>query len=189
MPDDLILTHHTNAEAAKLLDELCDVYADAYGAVPGEDTQEKSSAFRERATAAQQGRNYSLVTAHVGEQLVGFAFGYSLRPERGWWDGLTPEPQEGFTLETGSRTVVLSEIEVRRAWQGKGIGRMVHDAFLSQRSEERATLASNPQATDTHVLYERWGWQKVGIVPGEPGTYYREYVIFVIPLPLLAAGQ
>ncbi len=179
----LTLAHHTGIEAAKLMDELCDVYADAYGAVPGEDTQEKSSAFRDRATAALRGLNYSLVTARVGEQLVGFAFGYSLRPERGWWDGLKPEPPQGFTEETGSRTVVLSEIEVRRDWQGKGIGRTVHDTFLSQRSEERATLASNPKAADTHSLYEHWGWQRMGIVPGKPGAYYREYVRFVLPLP------
>lgn len=186
---DLTILYHTSAEAVKLMDELCDVYTDAYGAVPGEDTQEKSSAFRERATAALQGANYSLVTARGGDQLVGFAFGYSLRPERGWWDGLQPPPPEGFTEETGSRTVVLSEIEVRRAWQGKGIGRAVHDAFLSQRSEERATLASNPKAADTHALYERWGWQKMGIVPGKPGAYYREYVRFVLPLPLPTAGR
>lgn len=188
-PDDLTLTHHTSAEAATFMDELCDAYADAYGTVPGEDTREKSSAFRERATAAQQGVNYSLVTARVGDQLVGFAFGYSLQSERGWWDGLSPEPPEGFAEETGSRTVVLSEIEVRRAWQGKGIGRAVHDAFLSQRSEERATLASNPKAADTHALYERWGWRSVGIAPGDPGTYYREYVCFVFPLPLPIAGR
>jgi GNAT superfamily N-acetyltransferase len=186
---DLRLTHHTSSEAAKLMDELCEVYADAYGAVPGEDTQEKSSDFRERARAAQEGVNYSLVTARIGDQLVGFAFGYSLRLGRGWWDGLKPEPSEGFTLETGSRTVVLSEIEVRRAWQGIGIGRMVHDAFLSQRTEERATLASNPKATDTHALYERWGWRRVGIVPGTSGAYYREYVLFTLPLPHATAGR
>lgn len=182
LPDDLTLTQHTSVEAAEMVDELCEVYADAYGAVPGEDIGEKSSAFRERAGAAMQGVNYSLVTARVGTELVGFAFGYGLRPERGWWDGLSPEPPEGFTEETGSRTVVLSEIEVRRAWQGRGIGRAVHDTFLSQRTEPRATLASNPQATGTHALYERWGWQKVGIVPDEPGSYYREYVLFALPL-------
>lgn len=71
-------------------------------------------------------RNYSLVTAEVGSQLVGFAFGYRLRLDRGWWAGLSPE---GFTEETGSRTVVLDEIEVRRAWQGHGISRAAHDAF------------------------------------------------------------
>lgn len=185
----LALSHHTSDDAAQLLDELCDVYADAYGAVPGEDTREKSSAFRERATAALQGANYSLVTAHAGDQLVGFAFGYSLRSKGGWWDGLQPAPPEGFTEETGSRTVVLSEIEVRRAWQGRGIGRAVHDAFLSQRSEDRATLASNPKAADTHALYERWGWQRMGIVPEQPGAYYREYVLFVLALPLSTAGR
>lgn len=186
---DPTLTHHTSTEAIKLMDELCEVYADAYGAVPGEDTQEKSSAFRERASAALEQANYSLVTAHLDDQLVGFAFGYSLRPERGWWDGLTPEPPEGFTTESGFRTVVLSEIEVRRAWQGKRIGRTLHDAFLSQRTEERATLASNPKATDTHTLYERWGWHRMGIVPGTPEAYYREYVLFTLPLPHATAGR
>lgn len=50
-------------------------------------------------------------------------------------------------------------------------------------------LASNAHATGTHALYERWGWQKIGIVPGKPGAYYSEYVRFVLPLPLTTAGQ
>lgn len=129
------------------------------------------------------------MTARVDDQLVGFAFGYSLRSKRGWWEGLSPGSSAAFTEETGSRTVVLSEIEVRSAWQGRGIGRALHDAFLSQRAEERATLASNPHATNTHALYECWGWQKVGIVSGEPGAYYQEYALFVLPLPLVTAGR
>lgn len=55
--DGVTLAHHTSDEAAKLMDELCDAYADAYGAVPGEGTREKSSAFRDRARAALQGLN------------------------------------------------------------------------------------------------------------------------------------
>jgi hypothetical protein len=73
---DLSLNHHTSAEAIKLLDKLCEAYADAYGTVPDEDIREKSSAFRERARAAPQGLNYSLVTAHVGDQLVGWLVGW-----------------------------------------------------------------------------------------------------------------
>ncbi|SRR6266516_6393125 len=175
-------THHTADEVPALLDELCDAYADAYGSVPGEVESEKWAAYRERATLALQAQSYSLVTARASGQLIGFAFGYSLRPERGWWDGLQPEPPAGFTDETGARTVVLAEIEVRKAWQGRGVGRALHDSFLSGRSEERATLASNPKAVETHALYERWGWQRVGTVPGKPGSYYREYVRFVLPL-------
>ena len=97
---DLTLAHYTSAEATELMDELCDAYADAYGAVPGEDPWVKTSAFR-----------------------------------------------------------------------------------------ERARLASNAKATGMHVLYGRWGWRKMGIVPGKPGAYYSEYARFVLPLPLTTAGQ
>ncbi|MEN3309247.1 MAG: hypothetical protein V7603_5449 [Micromonosporaceae bacterium] len=186
-PDGVTLTQHAAHEVPALLDELCDVYADAYGSVPGEDTTVKTAAFRDRATKALQARSYSLVTAHADDQIIGFAFGYSLRPERGWWDGLRPEPPDGFATETGDRTAVLAEIEVRRAWQGRGIGRALHDAFLSRRTEERATLSSNPEAVTTHKLYGRWGWRRMGTVPGKPGAYYREYVQFVMPLPPVQA--
>ncbi|MFY1651487.1 GNAT family N-acetyltransferase [Solwaraspora sp. WMMB762] len=171
------------AAAAAMLDQLADAYADAYGQVPGEDTGVKSDAFRDRATAALGARNYELVTARVGDELVGFVFGYSLRQERDWFGGLDPAPEPGFTDERGGeRTVVLAEIEVRRAWQGRGIGRGLHDTFLGGRREERATLSANPAATATHALYERWGWRRVGTKPGPPGAYYREYAVFVRPL-------
>ena len=174
--------HHTAGEVPALLDEICAAYADAYGAVPGEDITVKTSAFRNRATRALDAPGYSLVAARGDGQLVGFAFGYRLRPDRGWWDGLEPEPPAGFSAETGSRTVVLAEIEVRRAWQGKGVGRAVHDAFLSRRSEERATLSTGPNADAARVLYERWGWQQVGRVPGAPEAYYPYYIKYVLPL-------
>ncbi|WP_307826321.1 GNAT family N-acetyltransferase [Micromonospora humida] len=175
------------AEAAGgLMDELCEVYADAYGQVPGEDATVKVDAFRGRASAALGARNYELVFARAGDELVGFVFGYSLRQDRDWFAGLQPAPEEGFTDERGGeRTVVLAEIEVRKAWQGRGIGRGLHDSFLRGRREERATLTANPVATATHALYEGWGWQRVGSIPGRPGAYYREYAMFVRPLPLL----
>jgi ribosomal protein S18 acetylase RimI-like enzyme len=182
--DGIVLAHHGADDAAALLDGLCDAYADAYGDVPGEDPLVKTAAFRDRASAALSARNYDLVTAHADGALIGFVFGYSLRPERGWWDGLNPEPPAGFTTETGDRTVVLAEIEVRRAWQGSGVGRALHDEFLRTRTEERATLASGPNADAARALYERWGWQRAGTVPGKPGAYFKEYVRHYLPLPI-----
>ena len=137
VPDGVVLRHNGSDQVRGLLDALCDAYADAYGVVPGEDTAAKTAAFRDRATKALDAINYDLVTAEA-DGLVGFVFGYSLRPDRGWWDGLAPDPPEGFTVETGDRTVVLAEIEVRRAWQGKGLGRALHDEFLGSRHEQRS---------------------------------------------------
>ncbi len=48
---------------------------------------------------------------------------------------------------------------------------------------------SSARASGTHALYERWGWRKMGIVPGKPGAYYSEYARFVLPLPLTTAGR
>jgi ribosomal protein S18 acetylase RimI-like enzyme len=182
--DGVSLAHHGSEESLSLLDGLCAVYADAYGVVPGEDIGVKTAAFRDRAAKGLKARNYDLVTAHVDGELAGFVFGYSLRADRGWWDGLTPEPPPGFTAETGDRTVVLAEIEVRRAWQGRGLGRALHDEFLRGRPEERATLATGPKADAARALYERWGWSRAGTTPGSPGAYFSEYVRYYRLLPI-----
>jgi len=178
--DNLTLTHHDGAAAGRLLDELCDTYADAYGVEP---TTEKTSAFRSRASKALDRSGFNLVTARVGDQLVGFAFGYSLAAATSWWNGLEPAPSRDFSAETGTRTFALSEIEVRRAWQGTGVGRALHDALLADRPEQRATLATGPDAP-VQAVYERWAWEKVGRVPGSSGDYYTAYDLFVVPLPM-----
>lgn len=177
---DLPLTYHTSAEAATLMDQLCEVYADAYVVEPD---GEKTAAFRVRATKALDRPRYGLLTARDGAQIVGFVYGYALPAGTHWWDGLTPEPADGFTTEDGTRTFALAEIEVRRAWQGKGIGRVLNDTILAQRYEQRATLATGPQADAARVIYERWGWRPVGKIPGKPGSsYFSEYTLYALPL-------
>lgn len=179
-PEDPTLTSYTGIKAAELLDELCAVYADAYGV---ELEGDKIRAFRNRATKALDRPRYGLLTAQDGKQVVGFIFGYALPAGSSWWDGLTPAPPSGFTDEDGSRTFALAEIEVRAAWQGKGVGRALHDAMLNARREERATLATGPQADAARALYERWGWQAVGKIPGKTNSYFSEYSLYVLPLP------
>ncbi|HEV2089328.1 MAG TPA: GNAT family N-acetyltransferase [Cryptosporangiaceae bacterium] len=176
-PEGVNLSHHTSAEAQEMLDELGEVYADAYQVEPG---GEKVEAFRGRAMAAFGSANFDLVTARADGELVGFVFGYSLE-RSAWWDGLDPQPEPGFTEENGSRTAVLSEIEVRHAWQRQGLGRRLQEEFLRTRSEERATLATGSEVPSQHV-YPRWGWTKVGLVPGRPGAYFWAYWRFIRPL-------
>lgn len=117
-------------------DEMCEVYADAYAVEP---VGEKTAAFRIRATKALDRPRYGLLVARDGTQMVGFVFGYALPAGTYWWDGLTPAPPDGFTTEDGTRTFALAEIEVRRGWQSKGLGRVLNDTILAQRDEERAT--------------------------------------------------
>ncbi|QDO42917.1 GNAT family N-acetyltransferase [Streptomyces sp. RLB3-17] len=179
--NDVFLEHHDGAETAALLVELCDVYADAYGVEPG---GEKTAAFRRRSEKQFERPGFGLVTARGGGRLVGFVFGYTLPAgDTHWWGGVQPEPSVEFLEETGSRTWVLSEIEVRRAWQGRGVGRALHDAALGARGEERATLATGPDAA-AQPVYESWGWRRVGRIPGDEGDFYSAYDLFVLELPV-----
>lgn len=176
----LLIEHSGAGNAAEIIDEMCGVYADAYGVSPDE---QKTTAFRGRAVKAASRAGYDLVTARQDGRLVGFAFGYTLPDgDTHWWQGLRPDPLEGFAEENGRRTFVLAEIEIRRSWQGSGLGKAVSDALTAERPEERATLAANPAASETHAIYEHWGWRKVGQVPGASGDYYDAYDLFVLPL-------
>lgn len=166
-------SRHGGSAAAEMLDDLAIVYADAYGVEPGE----KVDGFRGRAKRAFAAPGFDLITAHAEAELVAFVFGYSLESDA-WWSGLDPEPPSGFTEETGSRTVVLSEIEVVKAGQRQGLGRRLHEEFLAGRSEERATLATGSEVPSRHV-YPRWGWTEVGTVPGSAGSYFAGYRLFV----------
>lgn len=178
---DVSLAHHDGGESVALSEELCDAYADAYGVEPGE---EKTAAFRRRAEKQFSRPGFALVTARDEGRLVGFAFGYTLPAgDTHWWGGVQPEPTAEFLQETGARTWVLSEIEVRRAWQGRGVGRALHDAVLGARGEERATLATGPDAA-AQPVYESWGWRRVGRIPGDVGDYYSAYDLFVLELPV-----
>jgi GNAT superfamily N-acetyltransferase len=183
-PDGITLVRYEAAAVPLLLDGICAVYADAYGKIPGENSTVKVAAFRERATKALTRPGYELVTAHEGDELAGFVFGYALSSDTHWWDDLTPQPSPDFLREDGTRTFVVAEIEVGKQWQGSGVGRALHDAVLNDRREGRATLATGPGADTARAIYEGWGWQKVGVVPGTPGDYFSEYTLYVLPLPL-----
>ncbi|MBT3163074.1 GNAT family N-acetyltransferase [Streptomyces sp. Vc74B-19] len=179
--EDVTVSRHDGEQAAVLAEELCDVYADAYGVESG---GEKAVAFRRRAEKQFMRPGFALVAARDGGQLVGFVLGYTLPAgDTHWWGGVQPEPSSEFLEETGARTWVLSEIEVRRAWQGKGVGRALHDAALGARAEERATLATGPDAA-AQPVYESWGWRRVGRIPGGEGDYYSAYDLFVLELPV-----
>jgi GNAT superfamily N-acetyltransferase len=182
LPRGVTLRRQSVDNVPVLLDDICTVYADAYGQVPGEDLVVKVDAFRDRATKALARPGYELVSAKAGHDLAGFVFGYTLPVDTHWWDDLAPVPSAAFVREDGRRTFVVAEIEVARKWQGSGIGRALHDEILAARPEERATLATGPGADTARAIYERWGWQKAGVVPGTSGDYFSEYTLYVLPL-------
>ncbi|MBO0802827.1 MAG: hypothetical protein J2P25_07100 [Nocardiopsaceae bacterium] len=180
MPMPLEFTRAGRDAAIRQAAGICAAYADAYG-VRADDR--KVSAFRNRLARAVKRPGFEVALAGRGPDVAGFAFGYPLPgDDTYWWAGLRPEPPEGFTAETGSRTFVLAEIEVRKEHQGGGVGRQLHDLLLGSRHEQRATLAVNPGAETPHEIYQHWGWSLAGQVPGSSGDYFDAYDLFVLEL-------
>jgi GNAT superfamily N-acetyltransferase len=120
--------------------------------------------FDERLSAHSSVPGWEAVIAYDGAEPAGFAYATPLGAGTRWWGAMTSPLPEGYTVETGKRTLALNEIVVRRAWRGTGLAHRIHEELLDGRDEERVTLLVNPRAGDGKVqaVYERWGYEKIG---------------------------
>lgn len=125
--------------------------------------------FWERFESYTKNPSFSMVTGSVDYQLVGYAFGSPLPADTSWWKGIENVADPDIARETGHRTFAFREILVRKSFQHRGYAHQLHDALLSSRPEERATLlvrSDNP----ARELYLRWGWTLIGHLQPYPDS-------------------
>lgn len=114
------------------------------------------------AYAARDG--FTLVTGEVDGEMIGYALGCTLPAEARWWNGLVDPVDAGLLAEDGRRTFALNEIMIRAAWRRRGYARVLHDALLADRAEQRATLLVDPANLPARAAYLSWGWYAFGQV-------------------------
>lgn len=157
--------HYTAAELSEIREHILDIHVEVrhydFGLTGPFYDRDR---FDERLTSYAARNGWTAVLGWENNEPVGFCFGVTLAPDSLWWNSTTPPLSAEFTHETGQRTVALNEIVVRKPWRGRGIAWQLHEAWLTQRPEERVTLLVNPKAGDGRVqaLYEAWGYRKVG---------------------------
>jgi ribosomal protein S18 acetylase RimI-like enzyme len=167
---DLTLRHHDARQAREIADELATAYREAYLGTPQEhDPFYSSERFAERFRGYTSASGFELVTAHAGDQLAGYVFGYALPPGARWWNGLLDPVPEGFTDETGTRTFALNELHVRSRWRGRGVASRLHAELLAHRREERATILVRPD-NPARSTYLHWGYRVVGRLQPYPDS-------------------
>lgn len=187
MPRDVTVQLGTATTAEDLFEPICDLYDQVFSRPPFRWTDEESGHHRQLLTDLRTDPSFGIVTAQDPDQkLIGFGYGYTLRPDTKWWHNfLQPRPDE-LTKEWPGRTFALIDLAVAQQRRKHGLGRQLTDTLLASRSEERATLSVQPTATDTQAFYVHLGWHKVGraeMPPGVVSPFFDIYVIELRPQP------
>jgi ribosomal protein S18 acetylase RimI-like enzyme len=169
------------AQAAADSGELQALHAEVYAGPPyfrGDDAAQ----FAERFRVQRRQPGFVLAEARHGGYLVGYALGMPLRPSSSWWADLTTSLPDEVTAERPGRTFAVADLLVRASWRRQGIARELHDLILSNRPEERATLAVLPAATAAQAAFRSWGWRKVARTRNShPGSPVADVLITTLP--------
>ncbi|GAA4631866.1 hypothetical protein GCM10023196_062930 [Actinoallomurus vinaceus] len=177
---DVVVRTHDGKVAEALIEQIVSLYAAVFAEPPYEEGPEDVDDFRELLAIELPQPGFRLVTAAADTELVGFAYGYSLRAATQWWEGITPPPPPEFAAERDGRTFAIKELAVAAPYRRKGVGRRLHEALLDRRFEERATLTVRPDAASAVAAYETWGWSRLGVI--RPGAREIAYMVMARPL-------
>lgn len=159
---DAVTFHALGGEQALAhLNELRDLYLDAYSEPPYEWGDEHADLFIDRLKVQAQQDGFALIEARNDAELIGIAFGVTLQPSTPWWQHLLEPLSEEITQERPGRTFALVELLVRKPWRRQHIAETMQNLLLSNRQEERATLTVLPAAVSAQQAYAKWGWHKV----------------------------
>jgi ribosomal protein S18 acetylase RimI-like enzyme len=154
--------------AGSFLDPICELYDEVFSAPPFFWRENESQLHRERLVGLLEDPTLGITVGRVGDELVGFAYGFALPADTKRWSRLVEPVSVQMTTEWPGRTFMLFDYAVSRVYRGQRIGRLLHDALLSSRPEERATLSVQPTAVNTKRIYEHWGWRQIGQTEGGP---------------------
>jgi GNAT superfamily N-acetyltransferase len=107
------------------------------------------------------------------ERLRGFAYGYTGAAGQWWHDVVSAALDEpARRLWLGAPCFELCELAVHPRLQGRGLGGVLHDALLAERTEGRALLTARADDERVHRFYSSRGWSivlpKLSFGPGYP---------------------
>ncbi len=108
-------------------------------------------------------RDFGLVVAWRGDTMVGYAFGSPKDDAADVWQMVERTLPEVAVPKTPEPIYFFREFAVDPAHQGKGYGRLIHDALLKARPERLAHLLVR-QDNPAKNAYLHWSWHIVGQV-------------------------
>jgi ribosomal protein S18 acetylase RimI-like enzyme len=166
----------TFPEIAARQAQIVDVYRSAFMPLPYNKPEAEIAEFAGSFLNQFDRDAYRFVAAleSHSKRLVGFAYGYSSRAGRWWYEHasrMLPELAGTVWLEDSFQLV---EIALDPQFQGQGIGGQLHDHLLVGIQHGCAILATLQAETAAFRLYRSRGWVVLGenlLFPGIPRRY------------------
>jgi ribosomal protein S18 acetylase RimI-like enzyme len=150
------------ATAEENHEEICRLYDATFSVKPFVWIEPESAEHSANLVRLREELTFGIALSMIGGRLAGFAYGYRLPVDHGWWDGF-PQPLDAdVTAEWEGRTFALIDLAVEASYRGQGVGKQLISLLLRGRSEERAVLSVQPVAVRTQEIYRHLGWRKVG---------------------------
>lgn len=166
----------TGTQTRPYFDRMVDIYQAAFSAPPFTETLTDVLSFAARLPLHALNVDFRCVVARpaLGEEIVGFAYGYSGMP-RTWWYELVSAwmPDDNVEYWLGDY-FEFAELALHPDWQGQGTGGLLHDALLEGLPYHTAALSTPQAETNAFHLYQKRGWQTVienFEFPGVPTRY------------------
>lgn len=169
------LRYYGGQDARSTLESVTQVYADVFAEPPYCEDANQVDVFTARINSALDSPGFSLITADVHDEVLGFTFGHQLVNGHPWLDDLCKTLPAHVTQgwEDGA-TYAVVELAVRPVWRRQGVAGALYQTLLANRSERRGVLLVRPDATAAVAAYSHWGWEVAGhLQPGEDAPVYR----------------
>jgi len=186
LPTGVTLVCRHGQQVLELFDAVCELYDAVFSQPPFDWPEGRSEEHRRSLERLRADPTFGMATADVGGELVGFAYGLTLKPDTKWWQGADQPLPDDLTVERAGRTFAVIDLGVRADRRRRGIGRALLSTLLNGRQEERATLAVQPHATGAQAPSARLGWPTAGRLSGAPTAAASILDLSVLRSPTIA---
>lgn len=184
MPAEMTYERYEGKEAVAQLDTFLSAYEEVYADPPYGEGPSDIAEFIEHYQVHAQRPGMRLVIARDGDEVAGFTYGYLLPSDSQWWANVRAPLPDDFTREDGTRTLVILELAVRKAWRRQGVAATLHALLIDGLAVERVTLTvrPEPEAEAAQLAYAKWGYREVGLShPWEEAPFYTAMVLDLAP--------
>ena len=140
--------------------DISNIYREAFAQPPynqGESAVIRFSAALEH-HKYRQGFRCVVARPSSNDPIVGFAFGYTVKPGQWWRDSVASAMKPRQAERWLSDCFELAELAVIPSYQGRGVGGELHETLLIDLPHQTAALSTIHAESNAIHLYRKRGW-------------------------------